>query len=395
MSAIPSIDLFDKHVVVLINYMRKHHVLTYREFAKRVGKLTILLSTEMEGDRDWEPEWDDLNVVVQKNTTFTLSRSSGFREKNFIHVPWDTIGQLRRLKPDMVLSYEMGARTLLCSAYRKLAPKVPLIMIGNMSHEIEGNRGVLRRGVRRIIRNSVDLATYNGPSCRSYLQSIGFSDSKLSYFPYCFDLQKCYSGPKEFSPDGVKNILSCSALTERKAIVPFCRTLRRYCDENPQREIKLTVAGDGPLRPQVESFAGENLKLTMLGNIDRERLRQCYSRADICVFATFGDEWGLVPMEAWASGVPVMGSKYAQSVQAVCQPGINGWSFDSRDEESTMAALGEALSTKYDGLAKMSEAGRKNVEPFSAANSAEYLGVAISKVLDLRRASQPELEPKP
>jgi len=72
----------DAHVVILNNYIRKHHVDSYRELAKRVRKLTVLLSTPMEPDRDWDPQWDDLDVRVQKNWMFTTSwkHSAGFKE---------------------------------------------------------------------------------------------------------------------------------------------------------------------------------------------------------------------------------------------------------------------------------------------------------------------------
>ena len=48
--------------------------------------------------------WEDLNVIVQKNVTITLEESSGFDEKNYVHIPWDTIWQLYKLKPDVILS---------------------------------------------------------------------------------------------------------------------------------------------------------------------------------------------------------------------------------------------------------------------------------------------------
>ena len=171
--------LDDTHVVVLINYLRRHHVLAFKEVARQVGKLTILVSTPMEGDRSWLPEWEGLDVIVQKNSTITLSKSSGYDEKNFIHFPWDTISQLRRLQPDVVLSYEMGMRTLFSGLFRIFNRKIPLIIIGNMSNHIESNRGFARRCMRQLIRRMTDYCTYNGPSCRNYLSGLGIEDSRL------------------------------------------------------------------------------------------------------------------------------------------------------------------------------------------------------------------------
>ena len=273
--------------------MRKHHVLAFESFSKLVGKLTVLVSTEMESDRAWKPDWGELDVIVQKNSTLTLKQSSNFDEKNFIHIPWDTVSQLRRLKPDCILSYEMGARTLFSSIYRKVCRNVPIVMVGNMSNYIEQRRGKLRSGVRNIIRNAVDIATYNGPGCKTYLQSIGFDDSRLVFFPYCFDPEKTFGGKKEFSPDGIKRILFCGALSERKAVLPFAAALRRYCDSHPGRELIFDLAGDGPLKQKVADMASDNLRINVLGNCSNEELSKCYETADVCAFPSLGDEWGV------------------------------------------------------------------------------------------------------
>lgn len=60
----------DVHVVILNNYLRKHHVASYRALAKRVRKLTVLLSVPMESDRAWDADWEDLDVHVQRNWMF-------------------------------------------------------------------------------------------------------------------------------------------------------------------------------------------------------------------------------------------------------------------------------------------------------------------------------------
>ena len=57
----------DAHVVLLNNYVRPHHVAAYTELAKRVRALTVLLSVPMEPDRNWQPQWEGLDVRVQKN----------------------------------------------------------------------------------------------------------------------------------------------------------------------------------------------------------------------------------------------------------------------------------------------------------------------------------------
>ena len=128
--------------MILNNYLRVHHAVSYVELAKRVRKLTVLLSVPMEPNKDWDAEWMGLDVRMQKNWMFTKKwkHSKGFTEDNYIHVPVDTVKQLKQLKPDIVFSYEMGVRTLLSGWFRRWNRKTPLVMVGNMSQDIEKER---------------------------------------------------------------------------------------------------------------------------------------------------------------------------------------------------------------------------------------------------------------
>lgn len=382
----PVDSLSDVHVCILINYLRRHHVLAFKAIEKRVGRLTILTSTAMEGDRNWTPQWDGLDVQVQKNFTLTLNRSSGFAEKNFVHLPYDTVGQLRRLRPDIVFSYEMGMRTLLSYCYKKTKPAVPLVLVGNMSRMLEVNRRYLRKTMRRYLASRVDYFTYNGPSCKEYLDDLGIAPGRQFFFPYCYDPSKVYSGEQSFSSDGVRRLLYCGNLTERKGILPFVEILAEFCRERPTERFRLEIAGYGPLSSTIEKLARENLQINLLGECGTDELIRCYRDSDFVVFPSHGDEWGLVPIEAWASGVPVIGSRLAQSVTTHCKNGENGWIIDPFERESIYYALGEASAMDSVRWSQMSLASRESVAGVSADVSADSFCRACESVLKLEPA---------
>ncbi len=373
----------DAHVVVLVNYLRRHHVAAFHELSKRVRKLTILLSVPMEPDRSWEAEWQDLDVQVQKNWMFTTSwkHPSGFSEPNFIHVPVDTIRRLRKLKPDVVLSYEMGMRTFLSTIFRRFNRSVPLVMVGNMSNHIEQERGVMRRLFRKLICRGVDYFTYNGPSCRDYLKSLGISEDRLSHVPYCIDDEIVFTGERSINQDTTQplRLLYCGAISERKGIVEFSRSLANWCKNNPQRPVNLAIAGSGSLRDKVESISGGSLSIEFLGNCDLVQVRDAYQAADICVFPTLADEWGLVPIEAMASGIPVLGSIYAQSVEACCVEGRNGWIFDPMDNDSMAQAIDRAMNVSPETRFEMGQHARESVADITASTSADCFLEVVRK----------------
>lgn len=376
--------VLDVHVVLLNNYLRMHHVVSYQALAKRVRKLTILLSTPMEPGREWDPEWGGLDVRLQKNwmITKTWRHSSGFSEKNFIHIPIDTVKQLRTLKPDIVFSYEMGMRTILSGWFRRFNKKIPLVMVGNMSQHIEKERGLLRRSLRSLIRRFADYFTYNGPSCKRYLATLGIADEKLFHVPYCIDDRVVYQGPRELASEGQPlRLFYSGTITERKGLIPFIEGLSRWCAKHSDRKILFQLAGKGDLNERLEAFATENLQLEFFGNLDVDGLRSAHQRADICVMPSFADEWALTPIEGLASGIPVLGSFYAQSVEAVVKEDVNGWIFVPDQEESVDKAISSALALSKDELFDRVSVCRDSVAHITPEATAECFCNVIRSVL--------------
>lgn len=378
----------DAHVVLLNNYIRPHHVAAYTELAKRVRALTVLLSVPMEPDRNWQPQWNDLDVRVQKNWMFTTrwKHSSGFAESNFIHVPIDTTRQLKELNADIVFSYEMGMRTFLSCWYRRFHPKVPLVMVGNMSEHVEAERGLARRLLRRSICRGADYFTYNGPSCKRYLESLSLPSDRMFEIPYCIDSSVVYDGPRELSTSNERNLLYCGSLSERKGIVQFTQMMRQWCDLNPQRKVNFSVAGKGPLKDTIAGLAGQNLEITFLGECDKSELANAYREHDIVVFPSLADEWGLVPIEAMRSGLPVLGSFFAQSVEAHCEEGKNGWTFDPTNEHDLKSAIGRAMACSDQQLVDMGQYARESVAHVTPQRSAEHFCRLIESALPHTRS---------
>ena len=379
-------EVLDVHAVVLTNYLRTHHVLALQEFSKRVRKLTILLSVAMEPDRGWEAKWQGLDVQIQKNLMWTTKwkHTAGFSEPNFIHFPIDTTLKLSKLKPDIVLSYEMGVRTMLASLYRMFHRKVPLVMIGNMSQHIEKERGLLRRTWRKLLCRGIDYYTFNGASCKRYLRALGIPEEQLFHFPYCIDDSTVFeetAEPNRSSSGETIKLLYCGAISERKGILHFSTVLSKWCLANPNRKIELSIAGSGELKDQVAETANDNLKITFLGNCDTDQLRNAYGSTDICVFPTLADEWGLVPIEAMASGVPVLGSVLAQSVECCCTDSRDSWTFDPSKHGQIYDAVDRALNTSELDRKAMGDAARKAVAHISPATSGNLLYEAVESVI--------------
>ena len=100
---------------------------------------------------------------------------------------------------------------------------------------------------------------------------------------------------------------------------------------------RLAAVGDGPAHPYLEAhFAG--LPVKFMGYLRGERLSQAYASADIFVFPSRLETFGLVVMEAMAAGLPVVASRVG-GVADVVSEGETGYVFDSGDVDKLVAGV--------------------------------------------------------
>ncbi len=380
----PATALIDAHVVILNNYLRPHHVAVYRAFAKRVRKLTILLSTPMESDRQWQPDWGDLNVIVQKNLTWTTRFRSraGFEVPNFVHFPLDTPWRLLKLRPDVVFSYEFGARTFFSSLWRLVARRSRLVVVGNMSKHIERERGISRRMVRSMLRRMADRYSYNGPGCREYLQEIGLPADRLDLIPYVCDPGKIWHGEKHFADDGWRRVVFSGVLENRKGVPQLVQMIRRWKETGPKNRLELILCGAGGMASSLKQLECPQVRIRLPGHVDDGHLREVYAEADFCIFPSLADEWGLVTVEAMASGLPVLGSVLAQSCETLVRDGVNGWIANPLNEDEFLNAFVRAMDTDASELAGMSLQARQDVAHITAEWAA---GKFVDSLLECMR----------
>lgn len=92
-----------------------------------------------------------------------------------------------------------------------------------------------------------------------------------------------------------------------------------------ETEKTLIVAGNGNERDKLESLANENVEF--VGYVSEEEKRRLLSSAKAFVFNAVAEDFGLVDIEAYASGTPVLAVNEGMPCQKV-KDGLNGYVFD-------------------------------------------------------------------
>jgi glycosyltransferase involved in cell wall biosynthesis len=374
--------VFDElRVALLTNLIPPYHKPVLDRLAQRYGSLRVLLSTPMEANRPWKLEWQGLDVVVQK--TWTLAgrwrHPGGFSEPLAVHLPLDTVAQLRRHRPHVVISVEMGMRTLLAAVYRKFNRRSRLIVWAEVSEATEQGRGMLRRLTRLLLCRHADAFLAVGSSGVRYLRGLGADPSKIFPLLYTTGLERFSANPIERPPERAHRLLYAGQLIERKGLLPFLEMLSKWAAAHPRRRVEFVAVGDGPLRASLENFAAAaNLELDFRGNLPYEELPRVYSEAGLFVLPTLADTWGVVVNEALAAGLPVLGSMRAQAVTELVEDGENGWTFEPGSTEEIYSAIDRAMNAPRERLDTMRAHARSTALALTPDDTAQFIDDAIA-----------------
>jgi hypothetical protein len=384
------IETMKRRVALLTNILPHYRIPLLIAVGKLVGELKVFLSARMERDRAWPVYWGALDVVVQRSLSWRrhFRNIHGYRDSSQIHVPYDTLFQLWRYKPEVVVSGEFGTRTAMATVYRILFPKTVLIVWATLSERTEATRGRLRVLLRRWILQRVDGAFVNGRSGAAYLRSLGFTGPTVTV-PYIVD-NAAFAPASKMHPRPMRRLLHSGQLIERKGMHLFLPVLGEWCKDHPQSSVSLRLVGDGPERNRIEQMElPANLNIEMTGNVPPASLPECYRDASIFVFPTLGDEWGTVVNEALCSGLPVLGSVYSQAVEELIREGKNGWVFNPVDPRDAYGALDRALAADGEMLEAMSGNAQASIAALTPEAVAATMAEAIQALWNRKHPDEP------
>jgi glycosyltransferase involved in cell wall biosynthesis len=358
-------------IALLTNFVPPYRISVFREIARRVASFRVLVSTLMEANRHWAVDFGGLEVVVQRNLTLRRRwrHPSGFKETMYLHFPWDTLWQLLRYRPDVVISGEFGFRTLNAVIY-KLLSRSKLVIWATISESSEAKREKIRLFLRAFMLRLADAVVTNGTSGARYLAGHGANPDKIFVVPQTTDIHAFADVPLERVPQACRTLIYAGQLVPRKGLLPFLQALATWCVDHPDERVEFHLCGEGSERPGIEAFPlPPNLSLRLLGNASYAEMPARYAAADAMVLPTFADEWGLVVNEALASGLPVLGSVYSSAVEDLVEEGVNGWRFRVDDLEEMYRAIDRCLLTPECVLRKM----RTRAREASLRISPEYV----------------------
>ncbi len=172
------------------------------------------------------------------------------------------------------------------------------------------------------------------------------------------------------APDAVKFVYVGRVAVEKNLHI-LAQAFKKLRETEPNAH--LVIIGDGPYRVALtEQLAG--LPTTFTGYLDGDRLATALASCDVKVFPSTTDTWGNAPLEAQASGLPVIVTDIGGPAELMLD-GVTGLMVRGNDVRSLKDAMLRLMEP--DGRAAMGRAARTFAEanrvdePFTAVLDSE------------------------
>ena len=212
-----------------------------------------------------------------------------------------------------------------------------------------------------LLRKSRPLITHSQPIA-DRLKSLGVCEPVVIH-P---GVDRFRFKPSETTRHSKPVILTVGRLVARKGIDTVIRSIPNLLSELPDLEYR--IGGEGPDRPHLEKLASElgiRHAVSFLGRVEEEALPGLYRDADIFVMPVREDQasiegFGMVFLEASASGLPVIAGRSGGAVEAV-RDGETGILIEPDNVDQLAAAILELFINKEKRI-RLGNAGRIWVE---------------------------------
>jgi glycosyltransferase involved in cell wall biosynthesis len=262
-------------------------------------------------------------------------------DEKFIHITPGLLWHLLIFGPDAIISSEMGFRSVIALAYGTMFRKPVWIFWEGTPHS-ERNIGPWRKALRKVLTSWADRWVTFGQTATEYLLGLGVKRNRILQSQNAVDeaLFKASVEPAwQILPRPV--VLHAGQFIERKGIGPLLDAAAIL--QRKGREFSLLLVGDGRDRQTVERRAQDlGLKNVHFRPAQTpDRMPSVYRSADLLVFPTLEDVWGLVANEAILCGIPVLCSKYAGCALELFEPENI---FSPEDMNEFSQKLGAAIS---------------------------------------------------
>jgi asparagine synthase (glutamine-hydrolysing) len=253
----------------------------------------------------------------------------------------------KRPAPDLVLCGHINLLPLAWVAARMSRSQLWIVV-----HGIDAWRPNKNRLVNALIRDVDKVLSVSELTRERFLQWSGLPASAVQIVSNSFDPSIFSPGPRDqkliekYGLKGRRVVMTVGRLVSKERYKGFDEVISALSSIASQvPNVIYVIAGDGDDRPRLEARVAElglQNHVVFTGYVPEDEKPRLYRLADAYVMPSRGEGFGIVLLEAMASGVPAIGSVLDGSREALAN-GALGTIVDPRNEPEIVAAVVAAL----------------------------------------------------
>lgn len=305
----------------------------------------------------------------------------------FSFVSPSIISQLLRFKPQAIFTSAFSTWTLLVLLLKFWGGWRVIVVYDGSSPSADRLNSQPHLLYRKMMVKLADALITNSQAGKKYLtQVLGAKESCVFAQPYQVPTVKALFGQSSESQTNIPPLqkpifLFTGVIETRKGLhrlLEACNLL----EEQGYRNYTLMIIGDGPKWEELKVFIETHDlgdRIFWLGWVDYSQLGTYFRHADVLVFPTLEDIWGMVVLEAMALGKPILCSQ-AAGVSEMIIEGENGYIFDP-NQPAELAKLMSRLIDNPDLIIPLGSRSQQLIAQHTPSAAARFLIEVASLVL--------------
>jgi glycosyltransferase involved in cell wall biosynthesis len=294
------------------------------------------------------------------------------------------LAALLRSRADAVVSAGFSIPTAYAALYGGLRGSPLIIYSDGTSHYERRLRRHQRLARTVLLRVASACVAKSRPAAERFVE-LGVDPDRIFLAPHSSAMRRLWSiaREREYERSGERfTVLTAGRLVPHKGID---RLLLAAARVDPACRIRLVIAGDGPESERLRRLVDElGLRdVDFRGFVEHADMPRLYAEADAFAFPTLDDPFGIVLLEAAATGLPLIASLHAGSTWDLFGDEDAGLIIDPADTDRVASAL-EALARDPGRRRRLGRAAHRATLRRSPEDSARGYVAAIETALGNR-----------
>ncbi len=380
--------MIDRKVVLLITDIpNPYRIPLFNELNRQLMDLgydfKVLFGARGLSRRLWQINMEECRFAYQVLPT----RDIRFKDPEKSMYTYSRLYQtIREARPAVVITNGFSIATTKLW-FRSLVSSLPYVIWSGAVDRVDAPEPLLRTWHRKVVvRRASGFIAY-GTWAKEYLIQLGADPQRIvigiNTVDTAFFAQRTAALRKrEASRDGLSHLLYVGYLTPRKNVLEVLKAVKLL--SRSRSDFVLDIVGEGTDMAHLRQYVQENglaERVQFHGFRQKQELPEFFAGSVCFLFQTDFDIWGLVLVEAMASGLPSISSINAGATHDLITEGVTGFTVNFSDNDRVVERINWVLNHGEEAKRIGENAKKRVIEHVDIVTSARGFVRAVEQVI--------------